>query len=105
MSDPTGHLENEQEERAVGAQTGDRPAHRNGRNRLTFQPRGQVMRFVNYLNRFRRYMRPQARRRRPEKRQSRPRVERLDDRVVPSTLQVDFGVGGKVFGHYTASAS
>src|SRR5262249_14889034 len=25
--------------------------------------------------------------------------------VVPSTLQVDFGVGGKVFGHYTASAS
>jgi hypothetical protein len=62
------------------------------------------MRFVNYLNRYRRYLRPQARRWRPEKIENWLRLEQLDDRVVPSTLQVDFGFGGKVFGHYTASA-
>jgi hypothetical protein len=61
------------------------------------------MRFTNYLNRLRQSLRcgPQHRRHQPQR--SRPQLEPLEDRLVPSTLQADFGLGGKIFAHYTAS--
>ena len=57
------------------------------------------MRFVNCLNRFRRYLRHQPRSRRPKMFQGRPRIELLEDRLVPSTLDVN----GFAIAHYLAS--
>jgi hypothetical protein len=57
------------------------------------------MRFVNCLNRFRLYLRRQPGSRRPKMFQGRPMIELLEDRMVPSTLDVDaFAVA-----HYLAS--
>jgi Ca2+-binding RTX toxin-like protein len=57
------------------------------------------MLFANYLNRLRQHLRRRPESRRPELYQNRPRIERLEDRWVPSTLDVNaFGVA-----HYLAS--
>jgi hypothetical protein len=42
-------------------------------------------------------------RRSPRVSTRRPFLEGLEDRLVPSTLQADFGLGGQIFAHYTAS--
>src|SRR5262245_51044466 len=62
------------------------------------------MRFLTSLNRFCQSLRRQPRSRRPERFVSLPRLEQLEGRVVPSTLEANFGLGGKVFEHYTASS-
>jgi hypothetical protein len=62
------------------------------------------MRFANLLSRFRNTLRRGRQARRSEDSRSRPQLEQLESRLVPSTLQADFGLGGKIVTHYTASA-
>jgi hypothetical protein len=61
------------------------------------------MRILDSLNRFCQYLRRGSQMERPDRGRSRLALEALEDRVVPSTRDVNFHIGGQVSGLYTAS--
>jgi hypothetical protein len=62
------------------------------------------MRLLNSLNRFRSHLHRSPYRPRPRKFQSRPRLEELENRIVPSTLNIDSGNNAVFIGNSSLSS-